>query len=262
MVVADGVDGESAGEMASRQAIYTLLSLSFAYAGLAVSLGTERENTVMWRMKDRFRRVNATLLRDAAAHANLSRTCTTMTVAVTHGNDFNYGHIGDSRTYLLHEGKLVRLTRSHRRCALGRGWYSHTQRSSYAGVARLLQALSSKEAECNPEVYDYLLADEDQLLLCTDGLTEMVEEMDIESALNSASSAKCVEAWSTWRSRTVGATILSAIAIVAQIQSRLGIDRLCRLYRCNCGAYASASLVFSYERCGKVRDSLMIPSRT
>ena len=48
----------------------------------------------------------------------------------------------------------------------------------------------SKEGECTPEVYDYLLADEDQLLLCTDGLTDMVQEVDMEVVLNSASSAK------------------------------------------------------------------------
>lgn len=54
----------------------------------------------------------------------------------------------------------------------------------------LLQALGSKEGECHPEVYDYLLTDEDQLLLCTDGLTYMVAEVEIELILNSANSAK------------------------------------------------------------------------
>jgi serine/threonine protein phosphatase PrpC len=67
----------------------------------------------MWRMKDRFRRVNAALLRDATAHASLRGMCTTMTAAVTHGNDLIIGHIGDSRAYLLHQGKLVQLNHDH-----------------------------------------------------------------------------------------------------------------------------------------------------
>lgn len=87
MVVADGVGGESAGEVASRQAIYTLLSLSLHTPDWQFRWGKKERNTIMWRMKDRFRRVNAALLRDAAAHANLSGMCTTMTAAVTHGND-------------------------------------------------------------------------------------------------------------------------------------------------------------------------------
>ena len=192
MVVADGVGGESAGEVASRQAIYTLLSLSLHTPDWQFRWGPKERNTVMWRMKDRFRRVNAALLRDAAAHANLSGMCTTMTAAVTHGNDLIVGHIGDSRAYLLHEGKLVRLTRDHTVGArlVEDGTHGPSDPLVLELRGLLLQALGSKEGQCNPEVYDYLLADEDQLLLCTDGLTDMVDEIDIERALNSASSAK------------------------------------------------------------------------
>src|SRR5262245_10906145 len=109
MVVADGVGGERAGEMASRQAIYTLLGLSLHTPDWQFRWGPRERNTVMWRMKDRFHRINAVLLRDAAAQTTLSGMCTTMTAAVTHGNDLVVCHIGDSRAYVLHEGKLVQL---------------------------------------------------------------------------------------------------------------------------------------------------------
>lgn len=192
MVVADGVGGQSSGEVASRQAIYTLLSLSLHTPDWQFRWGPKERNTVMWRMKDRFRRVNAALLRDAAAHANLSGMCTTMTAAVTHGNDLIVGHIGDSRAYLLHEGKLVQLTRDHTVGA--RLVEDGTHQASDPLVLELrgllLQALGSKEGECHPDVYDYLLTDEDQLLLCTDGLTDMVAEGEIELILNNANSAK------------------------------------------------------------------------
>ena len=192
MVVADGVGGESGGEVASRQAIYTLLSLSLHTPDWQFRWGPKERNTVMWRMKHRFRRVNAALLRDAAAHANLSGMCTTMTAAVTHGTDLIVGHIGDSRAYLLHDGKLVQLTRDQTVGARLIEDGTHQPNDPLVLELRglLLQALGSKEGECNPEVYDYLLADEDQLLLCTDGLTDMVAEVDIELVLNNASSAK------------------------------------------------------------------------
>jgi len=192
LVVADGVGGEAGGEVASRQAIYTLLSLALHTPDWQFRWGPKERNTVMWRMKDRFRRVNAALLRDAAAHASLSGMCTTMTAAVTNGNDLVVGHIGDSRAYLLHRGELVQLTRDDTVGAKLVEDGTHQPRDPLVLELRglLLQALGSKEGECNPQLSDYLLADDDQLLLCTDGLTDMVDDADIELVLNSAISAK------------------------------------------------------------------------
>ena len=192
LVVADGVGGEVAGEVASAQAIFTLLSLALHTPDWQFRWRPKEKNTVMWRMKERFRRVNAALLRDAAAHASLSGMCTTMTAAVTHGNDLIVGHIGDSRAYLLHGGKLVQLTRDH--TVGGRlvedGTHSPGDPLVVELRGLLLQALGSREGECNPEVTDFLIQDKDQLLLCTDGLTDMLDEVDIELILNSASSAQ------------------------------------------------------------------------
>ena len=190
MVVADGFGGSSSGEIASRQAIYTFLSLALHTPDWQLRWGATEKNTVMWRMKDRFRRVNAALLRDAAANASLSGMGTTMTAAVTLGNDLVVGHIGDSRAYLLHEGRLVKLTRDHTEA-------ERMAEDRTAGDPLLLelrgllvQALGSTEGKCDPEVNDYLLQDDDQLLLCTDGLTDMVDEAEIESVLNNSNSAK------------------------------------------------------------------------
>jgi len=191
LVVADGVGGEAAGEIASRKAIYTLLNLALHTSDWQFRWGPKERNTVLWRMKDRFRSVNAALVRDAAAHASLNGMCTTMTAAVTYGNDAIIGHIGDSSAYLLHEGRLIRLTRDH---TLGgrlieEGTHAPNDPLVLEYRSLLLQALGSREGECHPDVHNYLLQDGDQLLLCTDGLTDMVAETDIEKALNSATSA-------------------------------------------------------------------------
>ena len=192
MVVADGVGGEVAGEVASRTAIYTLLNLALHTSDWQFRWESRERNAVMWRMKDRFRSVNTALLRDAAAHARLTGMCTTMTAAITHGKELIVGHIGDSRAYLLHNGKLIPLTRDHtiggRMVADG----THAPNDPLVLEFRslLLQALGSREGECNPDVHDYSLHDGDRLLLCTDGLTDMVEEGQIETVLNEATSAK------------------------------------------------------------------------
>ena len=65
-----------------------------------------------------------------------------------------------------------------------------TQVGYESALGLLSQALGSREGECNPDVSDYLLVNDDQLLLCTDGLTDMVDDADIELVLNSATSSK------------------------------------------------------------------------
>ena len=192
MVVADGVGGEAAGEVASRQAIYTLLSLALHTPDWQFRWGAKERNTVMWRLKDRFRRVNAALIRESAANASLNGMCTTMTVAVSQGDDLIIGHVGDSRAYMLHEGKLVRLTRDHTLGArlVEDGTHSPNDRLVRELRNVLMQALGSRETECLPDVHDHVLESGDQVLLCTDGLTDMVDDKLIESVLNEASSAK------------------------------------------------------------------------
>lgn len=185
MVVADGVGGVVGGEVASRQAIYTLLGLALHTPDWQFRWGPKERNVVMWRMRDRFRRVNAALLRDAAIHASRGGMWTTMTAAVSHGADLVIGHLGDSRAYLLHDGKLIRLTHDHRaEASVG----EDPLMRELSGV--LVEALGSPEGESDPQVDDYLLANGDQLLLCTDGLTDMLGDVEIEQVLNSAANAK------------------------------------------------------------------------
>ena len=191
-VVADGVGGEAGGEVASRQAIFTLLNLALRTPDWQFRWGPEERNTVMWRMQDRFRRVNAALVQQATAHASLNGMCTTMTVALSHGKCLIIGHMGDSRAYLLHDGKLQRLTRDHtvaeRMLEEGINPANDQLLNQLRNV--LMQALGGPECECHPDTQDYFLEDRDQLLLCTDGLTDMVSDDEIETVLTTSDSAQ------------------------------------------------------------------------
>lgn len=191
-VVADGLGGQSAGEVASRQAIYTLLSLALHTPDWQLRWGAKERNTVAWRLQDRFRRVNAALLQQATAHASLNGMSTTLTAAVTHGSDLIVGHVGDSRAYLLHEGKLQKLTQDHTlaQSLVDAGVHAPDDPLVLGLRNVLVQALGSSESDCRPEVHEYLIADGDQLLLCTDGLTDLVDDDIIESVLLGSASAK------------------------------------------------------------------------
>lgn len=191
MVVADGLGGEVAGEIASSQAIYTLLGLVLNTPDWNFRWTRKEEDTVKWRMTDRFRQVNAALLQLAAADPGLAGMSSTMTVAVTFGNSLIVTHIGDSRAYLLHGGRLQRLTSDHTLAQRLIDDGTHGPDDDLVrGVRNVLtQALGTRESKVKPDVSHHTLEDGDQLLICTDGLTDMVDDAIIETILNKADSA-------------------------------------------------------------------------
>lgn len=191
MIVADGLGGQNAGEVASQQAISSLMSLALNTADWQFNWGPAERNKVMWRMQDRFRRVNEKLLERSAADPSLRGMSTTLTAALTLGKDLIIGHVGDSRAYLLHEGKLKKLTRDHTlaQSLLDEGLCGSNDTLILELRNILVQAVGSAESECRPDVHDHVLADGDQLLLCTDGLTDMVDERLIESIMVNGTSS-------------------------------------------------------------------------
>jgi len=111
---------------------------------------------------------------------------TTLSVALSRGGDLLVAHVGDSRVYLLRGGKLHRLTRDH----------SATQpvvdpsRAAPIRYRRVLtHAIGLGDTGGEPDLYHYKLEDGDRLLLCTDGLTDMVKEDSVASELGSAAAA-------------------------------------------------------------------------
>ena len=192
MVVADGVGGRPAGDIASSQAIFTLLSLALRTPDWQFRWGLKEINTVMFRAQDRFRRVNAALLQEATAHSALNGMCTTMTAALSHGRDLIVSHVGDSRAYLLHDGNLRRLTRDHTLATqiLDEGAVGSDDPLLIGFKNALLQAVGGTESEFRPDVDHYELADGDQLLVCTDGLTDMLDDRLIASVLKDSKSAE------------------------------------------------------------------------
>ena len=192
IIVADGVGGERSGEVASREAIINLLDLALRTPDWQFRWGQREKNTVMQRMQDRLRRVNAALLQQAGANAALDGMCTTLTAALTHGRDLVIGHVGDSCAYLLRQGKLEKLTRDH---TLAEHLLDEGEDIEKDNLLRelgnvLMQALGGANRDLRPDIDHFTLEDDDQLLLCTDGLTKMVDDSLITSTLAGAESAQ------------------------------------------------------------------------
>jgi serine/threonine protein phosphatase PrpC len=193
MLVADGMGGMAAGDVASRMAVSKLIELIIDTSDWTLAFQRQKDvTTVLDRMTDRFLQIDEILRKEADCDLTLQDMGTTLTVAGALGNDLIIGHVGDSRAYLLHDDKLKQLTTDH----------TLAQALIDAGVARpddpasrsmrhvLTAAIGSLGEEVDPQVERFKLCSGDKLLLCTDGLTEMVTDATIAQVLRDAKSAQ------------------------------------------------------------------------
>jgi protein phosphatase len=116
---------------------------------------------------------------------------TTMTLAGSVGADLIIAHIGDSRAYLLRAGKLLRLTRDQTlaQALADAGAIRPEQVATHPSRHVLTGAITTQVGDVPVELQRLRLSDGDQLLLCSDGLTEMVSDAAIAGALDRAGSA-------------------------------------------------------------------------
>ncbi len=193
MLVADGMGGMAAGEVASRIALCKLVELVVNTPDWIMKLSQRDDiSVVMQRMVQRFRQIDATLREQAKSDSSLLGMGTTLTVAVSLGRDLLIGHIGDSRAYLMRNERLHQLTSDHTlaQALIDAGIADPDDTATRAMRHVLTAALGSTAEQADPQVQRLHLAPNDQVLLCTDGLSEMVSKEIITSVLKEASSSK------------------------------------------------------------------------
>jgi protein phosphatase len=191
LLVADGVGGSAAGEMASRLALSTLVGLVLHTPDWILSDDAEDTERVIQRLAERYRRIHEVLLDQGLGDPRLWGMGTTMTVAASLGASAVIGHIGDSRAYLFRGGKLHQLTRDHTwvQTLVDMGRVSAEEAARHPMRHVLIRSLGGRERNVEGDFQRAWLADGDQLLLCTDGLTEMVDDDAIASLLGGAASS-------------------------------------------------------------------------
>jgi protein phosphatase len=180
MVVADGMGGMTGGEQASLLAIRTGVKLVLESPRWALRIDDQEARQLIERMKTYFEKVDATLIAQSKVDPSLTGMGTTLTVAYSVGADVFIVHAGDSRAYRFHDGKLHQLTRDH---TLGRARHVLT---NFAG---------GPTSGIVPEISTAELADGDRLMLCSDGLTSMVDDGEVADILRRTSApAQAAEA--------------------------------------------------------------------
>jgi len=193
LLVADGLGRMAAGEVASKTALTTLVELIVDTPDWILGFDeTEHSEKIQSRMADRFRRIDETLKDHGNHDTALTGMGTTLTAVATLGKDMVIGHVGDSRAYLFRDDTLRQLTTDHtiaqEMIKDGTSDGSDTQYRSMRHV--LTAALGSLGSRVQPEVQRLRSNYQDQLLLCTDGLTAMVDDQAIASILRDARSSE------------------------------------------------------------------------
>jgi serine/threonine protein phosphatase PrpC len=194
MVVADGIGGHAAGEVASKKAISTLLNLVLQTPDWIFRLDDDARTTdIISRAVERFAVINKELSIDANADPNLKGFGTTMTAAWNVGNVLFVANIGDSRAYLLRGDELRRLTTDHTLAqAMADAAIITQEQANVSRHRHMLTKSLGDGKDAKPDARNYHLEDGDYLLLCTDGLTDMLPDATIAAIMSTRGPAATI----------------------------------------------------------------------
>lgn len=186
-VLADGMGGYNAGEVASGLAVNLISQGLMAHLPLERSGGRgdlDASSAAAKLVEEQVVLANRGILEAAASQAECAGMGTTLVVALFHWGKVCVGHVGDSRLYRWRKGVLEQLTRDHsflqEQVESGILTEDEARRSTYRSL--LTRALGI-DPEIDVEIAEYALDEGDLYLLCSDGLTDMLEAEDLRSII-------------------------------------------------------------------------------
>jgi serine/threonine protein phosphatase PrpC len=186
LAVADGMGGHAFGDLASYLAIRTGWDLGEGEVKWSVKMNEQEAHELDKKAHVFFKLIHRTLHAAAAEQPRLHGMGTTLTICYTTGPELFVMHAGDSRAYrCTRHGTLERLTRDHTvaQALIDAGVASpgspEVRRSRHA----LTNCLGGPSLGVEVDFSQHHLDDGDRLLLCTDGLTDMISDDEIQAAL-------------------------------------------------------------------------------
>jgi PPM family protein phosphatase len=191
MMVADGMGGHMAGEVASRTVLVTLTHLILNHPEWALRVDEKSAADIQNRVVARYEALDAALADRMQADPSLKGMGTTLTVAYSLGLDVFIAHAGDSRAYLLHAGSIRQLTRDHTyvQQLVDAGRLSREAAAGHQLRNALTNVLGGGKRSVDVEVEWLRVAAGDRLLLCSDGLTGTMKDEEIAGILERSGSA-------------------------------------------------------------------------
>ena len=182
VVVADGMGGHQAGEVASKLAVDVITR---HIIGTLAEAGTTGNGTFESKMiGDAIQLANRAIFELARQQQEYAGMGSTVVVAVFHGGKLWVGHVGDSRLYRFRGGLLEQVTLDHSvvQELVSRGLVTAEEARISVNKNLVTRALGV-DAVVVPDVGEQALNDEDIYLLCSDGLNDVLADGDIEMML-------------------------------------------------------------------------------
>jgi protein phosphatase len=177
-VVADGMGGHAAGEIASALAVESI------FGSLTGDEGDHsfcRED----RLRQAISEANQTVFEDAQAHSERKGMGTTLTFMCWNGECFHFGHVGDSRAYRLRNNELEQLTRDHTWVNMQvRAGLISEEEALNAQMRHVLVNALGTQAEVDADIIPIDIRSSDRYLLCSDGLSDLVGHNDLMRILS------------------------------------------------------------------------------
>ena len=176
--VADGMGGHEAGEVASEIAINTIMELAPDHA----------DSDALARAVIA---ANLNVIKAPAKGIGREGMGTTLTAAILEGERLIIAQVGDSRAYLLHEGKLQQLTRDHSLMAdmIEAGQLTEAEARVHPNRSVITRAIGS-DPHMQPDIYELNVETGDRILLCSDGICTMIEDPQIEHVMGHSRTAQ------------------------------------------------------------------------
>jgi serine/threonine protein phosphatase PrpC len=188
LVLADGMGGYNAGEVASGIAVKTITNLVREgltredLAAIDRATGLTRPSIVL---RDAITRANKIIYQTARSQAECEGMGTTVVAALFYDNRISIAHVGDSRLYRQRGSEIAQVTMDHSLLQelVDRGFYSPEEAQRAANKNYVTRALGV-EPQVEVEVQEQPVDKGDVFILCSDGLSDMVEDEDIRLTIS------------------------------------------------------------------------------
>jgi len=172
-VVADGMGGHNAGEVASAEAVNVFKNSTFSADSdpkIVLLDAIECANDVIYKMSQR--------------SPKLHGMGTTVTACVISDNKVTAAQVGDSRLYLIKDGTLTQITSDHSlvEMLVARGSITKEDAKNHPQKNVITRAIGT-ESSVQADIYEFEIEHDDILLLCSDGLVNMVDDEKILSII-------------------------------------------------------------------------------
>lgn len=190
-VLADGMGGYNAGEVASGIAVKTIANLvresflAMELEGVDKATGLHRPGIIL---RDAIARANKIIHQTSKSQSQCEGMGTTVAAVLFHDNRVAVAHVGDSRVYRLRGDTFEQLTMDHSLLQelVDRGFYSPEEAQRATNKNYVTRALGV-EPTVDVDVREFPVQVGDWLVLCSDGLTDMVEDEDIHLTISTFS---------------------------------------------------------------------------